>query len=95
MLEKSGKIDVREGGWMHVDVRKLLISWFRNPEENFGLVVEAFDFFGNKLNIDRPSEGDLSTVSSTLNQAVLIDSFIKTHSFRRDLSLKVKYIDNR
>lgn len=38
MDEKNGK---QTGGWVSIDVQKVIADWFRWPEENYGIVVHA------------------------------------------------------
>lgn len=57
------KLDLERGGWVHLDVRKLMHGWFKSPEENLGLVVNAFDGDGRPLGISKPTDEDMSSVS--------------------------------
>jgi len=46
------------GGWVAVDVRRLLDTWFRRPQDNFGLVIRAIDSSGRPVpvSVNPPSE---------------------------------------
>lgn len=57
-LFKDWKVDssLVKDGWFTVDLRKLVIQWFRRPEENFGLVIHLNDPEGEQLPVFDPAD---------------------------------------
>ncbi|GAB6028092.1 Growth/differentiation factor 11 [Chamberlinius hualienensis] len=42
-------IKSRKGNWHTVDIRKQVSDWFRNPHNNLGIIIQAFDNEGRQL----------------------------------------------
>ena len=66
---RSTKVALQEkGGWVSLEMRKVVADWFRFPEDNQGLVVHAV------LNIDPSSSDAHLHQHKTTQQLVVIDS---------------------
>lgn len=51
------------GGWITVEVKKLLTEWFKFPRDNLGIIVQATDELGNQLAVTDPDAEDGSLVT--------------------------------
>lgn len=51
-----------KGGWVSLEIRKVVADWFRWSEDNLGLVVQAVDADGNSLVVTDPEKADGSLV---------------------------------
>ena len=61
-------LQAEKGGWVSLEMRKVVADWFRFPEDNRGLVVHAV------LNNDDPSAAAAHMQHKTTQQLVVIDS---------------------
>ena len=55
-----------KGGWVSLEIRKVVADWFRWPEENLGLVVHAIDSNGASLIATDAQDADGSLVNLPL-----------------------------
>ncbi|XP_008327219.1 growth/differentiation factor 8 [Cynoglossus semilaevis] len=57
---RSLKVDVSPGAssWHSIDVKQVLTMWLRQPETNWGIVVNAFDSRGNDLAVTTAASGE-------------------------------------
>ncbi|XP_013394669.1 growth/differentiation factor 8 [Lingula anatina] len=46
------------GTWVHLDVKRTIQSWVRNPTTNYGLMVEAVDNLGKILPVTQPDDDE-------------------------------------
>lgn len=62
---RSLKVDVSPGAssWHSIDVKQVLTMWLRQPETNWGIVVNAFDSRGNDLAVTTAASGEEGLVS--------------------------------
>lgn len=44
-------LDRESGGWVDIDAEEIVSVWFKYPEENFGLVINAFTKSGESLRV--------------------------------------------
>ncbi|MBN3283857.1 GDF8 factor, partial [Polyodon spathula] len=58
---RSLKLDVNSGTstWQSIDFKQVLQSWFRQPEINWGIEINAFDSNGNDLAVTSPEPGEV------------------------------------
>jgi hypothetical protein len=52
-----------KGGWVSLEIRKVVSDWFKYPVENLGLAVQAVDASGNSLITTQADDIDGSLVS--------------------------------
>jgi len=72
-----------KGGWVSLEIRKVVADWFRWSEDNLGLVVQAIDADGNSLVVTDPEEADGSLIPFL--EVVTTDS--RKHRTKRTIGL--------
>lgn len=54
---RSTRVALEEkGGWVSLEIRKVVSDWFKWPEDNLGLAVQAVDSSGKSLIIAHTEE---------------------------------------
>ncbi|KAK7893558.1 hypothetical protein WMY93_022710 [Mugilogobius chulae] len=51
-------IDTGAGSWQSVDIKSLLQAWLRQPENNYGIEINAYDSQGEDLAVKSPEPGE-------------------------------------
>ncbi|KAG8225067.1 hypothetical protein J437_LFUL000046 [Ladona fulva] len=54
------------GQWYKVDIRRIVVEWFKHPRENFGLVAQVLDSNQHELMVTDPEEDGGGLVSLEL-----------------------------
>ncbi|KAL5006607.1 hypothetical protein ScPMuIL_015413 [Solemya velum] len=75
----------KTSGWHNFDVENIVHSWIRHPENNIGLVIEAFDHLGNNIIVTPPGEGKDEGYEPMLDMKTVE---LKRSRIRRSLALQ-------
>ena len=70
-----------KGGWVSLEIRKVVADWFRWSEDNLGLVVQAIDADGNSLVVTDPEEADGSLVILPYHYSLFNEQFNCSYLF--------------
>ncbi|KAI1292871.1 Growth/differentiation factor 8 [Halotydeus destructor] len=75
---KKVQVTSASGTWVTLDVKKLVTVWFRQPQDNLGIVLHAYDSDGHELDIAHPAQSGVDS-----SQLPFIELKVETRSQNR------------
>ena len=68
------------GGWVEVSVWDIVSLWFKNPEMNLGIVIQAKTSSGEDIAVGVQSQPGTVSPCLNANTIVILDSYVAKYS---------------